>query len=316
MTPTTDILESPMPTEGNFADALAACVSRTTVIRRDEPLAKHTTMRIGGPADVYVEPASEADLANVLKFCAERDMPFFILGRGSNLLVRDGGVRGVVICLAHPQFSQIEIVGERLHCGAGAKLKNVSVEAKRNNLSGVEFLEGIPGSVGGALRMNAGAMGAWTFGAVESVRFMDYDGEIHERVAGEVPVEYRACPLLKANIALGAVFKCTPLPREEIEKRMLAYSEKRWESQPAAPSAGCIFKNPGTIPAGKLVDELGLKGARVGGAMVSAEHGNFIVNDGQATARDVLELIAQLKARAKGARGIELHTEVEIIGEE
>ena len=228
-------------------------------------------------------------------------MPFFILGRGSNLLVRDGGVRGVVICLAHPHFSKIEIVGERLHCGAGAKLKNVSVEAKRNNLSGVEFLEGIPGSVGGALRMNAGAMGAATFDAVESLRFMDHAGEIHERSAGEVPVEYRACPLLKTHIALGAVFKCTPLPRAEIEQRMKAYSEKRWESQPAAPSAGCIFKNPGTIPAGKLVDELGLKGTRVGGAMVSAEHGNFIVNDGKATARDVLELIALLKARVEGS---------------
>ena len=316
MTPTANILESPMSTEGNLADELAALVSSATVIRRLEPLAKHTTMRIGGPADVYAEPASEADLANVLKFCGDRDVPFFVLGRGSNLLVRDGGVRGVVICLAHPHFSKIEIVGERLHCGAGAKLKNVSVEAKRNNLSGVEFLEGIPGSVGGALRMNAGAMGAWTFGAVESLRFMDRDGEIHERIAGEVPVEYRVCPLLITNIALGAVFKCTLLPRAEIEQCMLAYSEKRWESQPAAPSAGCIFKNPATIPAGKLVDELGLKGTRVGGAVVSAEHGNFIVNDGKATARDVLELIAQLKARAKEARGIELHTEVEIIGEE
>ena len=305
-----------MPTEARIADELATRVSRATVIRRDEPMAKHTTMRIGGPADVYVEPASEADVANVLKFCAERDVPFFILGRGSNLLVRDGGVRGVVICLAHPQFSKIEIMGKRLHCGAGAKLKNVSVEAKRNNLSGVEFLEGIPGSVGGALRMNAGAMGAATFGEVESLRFMDHAGEIHERSAAGVPVEYRACPLLKTHIALGAVFKCMPLPRAEIEKRMKAYSEKRWESQPAAPSAGCIFKNPEKIPAGKLVDELGLKGTRVGGAVVSAEHGNFIVNDGRATARDVLELIALLQAHVKEARGIDLHMEVEIIGEE
>jgi UDP-N-acetylenolpyruvoylglucosamine reductase len=316
MTPIADILENPMQIGKNIADELAACVSRATVIRRDEPMAKHTTMRIGGPADVYVEPASEMDLANVLKFCAKRDMPFFILGRGSNLLVLDGGIRGVVICLAYPYFSKIEIVGERLHCGAGTKLKNVSVEAKRNNLSGVEFLEGIPGSVGGALRMNAGAMGAATFDAVESLRFMDQAGEIHERSAAGVPVEYRACPLLKMHIALSAVFKCTPLPRAEIEQCMKAYSEKRWESQPAAPSAGCIFKNPGTIPAGKLVDELGLKGTRVGGAVVSAEHGNFIVNDGKATAHDVLELIAQIKARIREARGIELHTEVEIIGEE
>ena len=316
MTLTADILESPMLTEEKIAVELVARISRATVMRRDEPLARHTTLRVGGPADFYVEPASDMELAGIVQFCARQSVPFFIIGRGSNLVVRDGGVRGVVICLAHPHFSRIEIMGERLHCGAGAKLKNVSVEAKRNNLSGVEFLEGIPGSVGGALRMNAGAMGAWTFDVVESLRFMDHAGEIHERSADQVPVEYRACPLLKTNVALGAVFKCTPLPREEIEKRMLAYSEKRWESQPAAPSAGCMFKNPPAIPAGKLIDEIGLKGAHVGGAMVSLEHGNFIVNGGSATARDVLELIALLKARAKEACGIELHTEVEIIGEE
>ena len=145
------------------------------MIRRHESLAKHTTLRVGGPADVYVEPASEADLAAVVKFCHEHSLPFFVIGRGSNLLVRDGGVRGVVICLA-PHFSRIEIAGEQLHCGAGAKLKNVAVEAKRNGLSGVEFLEGIPGSVGGAFRMNAGAMGGATFDAVESVRLMDFAG--------------------------------------------------------------------------------------------------------------------------------------------
>src|SRR5277367_2068645 len=194
MTPTADILENPMRIEKNIADEIAARVSRATVIRRDEPLAKHTTLRVGGPADLYVEPASEADLAGVLKFCGEQGIKFFILGRGSNLLVRDGGFRGVVICLA--QFGGIEVVGERLRCGAGAKLKNIAVEAKRNNLSGVEFLEGIPGSVGGALRMNAGAMGAATFGTAESLRFMDHAGEIHERLADEVLVEYRACPLL------------------------------------------------------------------------------------------------------------------------
>ena len=300
----------------SIADELAGRVSSATLIRRDEPLARHTSMRSGGPADVYAEPASEADLAAVVKYCGEHAVKFFVLGRGSNLLVRDGGFRGVVICLAHAAFSRIEIVGDRLRCGAGAKLKNVAVEAKRSHLTGVEFLEGIPGSVGGALRMNAGAMGAWTFGAVESVRCMDYAGEIFERAAAEVPVEYRACPLLKNHLALGAVFQCRPLPREEIEKRMQAFSEKRWESQPAAPSAGCIFKNPAALPAGKLIDELGLKTTRVGGAMVSVEHGNFIVNDGAATAQDVLDLIAIVKSRARSERGIDLQTEVEIIGAE
>jgi UDP-N-acetylenolpyruvoylglucosamine reductase len=316
MTPTADILENQMRIEKNIADEIAARVSRATVIRRDEPLAKHTTLRIGGPADVHVEPVDENDLTSVVKFCGENEIKFFILGRGSNLLVRDGGFRGVVICLSQPAFSKIEIVGERLHCGAGAKLKNVSVEAKRNDLSGVEFLEGIPGSVGGALRMNAGAMGGATFDAVESVRVMDFDGNISEMSPKEMSVDYRSCAALKNHIALGAVFRCRTSPRAEIEQRMKAFSEKRWGSQPAAPSAGCIFKNPGAIPAGRLVDELGLKGARVGGAVVSAEHGNFIVNDGKATARDVLELISILKAKAKAERGIELHTEVEIIGEE
>jgi UDP-N-acetylenolpyruvoylglucosamine reductase len=316
-----------VPNEALYSE-FKKTLSPDAVLRMDEKLASRTTMRVGGNADFYSEPASEADLTRLLQICEATPLPFFILGRGSNLLIRDGGIRGLVICLSHPHFSRIEIVGQAsclsgrlearptIRCGAGAKLKNVSVEAKRNNLSGVEFLEGIPGSVGGALRMNAGAMGAATFDAVESLRFMDHAGEIHEHSAGEVPVEYRACPLLKTHIALGAVFKCTPLPRAEIEQRMKAYSEKRWESQPAAPSAGCIFKNPEKIPAGKLVDELGLKGMRVGGAVVSAEHGNFIVNDGHAMARDVLELIATLKARAKEARGIELYTEVEIIGED
>jgi len=310
------ILERPMKAGANMADELAECVSRATRIRRNELLAKHTTLRIGGPADVYVEPASESDLAAVVKYCHERSLPFFVIGRGSNLLVRDGGVRGVVICLAHASFSRIDIAGERLHCGAGAKLKAVAVEAKRSGLSGVEFLEGIPGSVGGALRMNAGAMGGATFDAVESVRLMDFAGHVRELAPKEMSVEYRSCPILKTNIALGVVFKCKSAPRGEIEQRMKAFNEKRWESQPAARSAGCTFKNPPTIVAGKLIDELGLKGTRVGGAVVSAEHGNFIVNDGNATARDVLELIAILQARAKEARGIELRTEIEIIGEE
>ncbi len=316
MTAIEAILDMPTQSQSDFAGELAQRVSPGTAIRRDEPLAKRTTLRVGGPADFYVEPADENDLASVLKFCREREMPFFILGRGSNLLIRDGGFRGVVICLLQPAFGKIEIAGEKISCGAGAKQKSVAVEARRAGLSGVEFLEGIPGSVGGALRMNAGAMGGQTFDAVESVRLMDFDGNIIEMTPGEMAVAYRSCGALKNHIALSAVFKCRALPREEIEKRMKSFSEKRWESQPAAPSAGCIFKNPPAIPAGKLIQDLGLKGARVGGAVVSAEHGNFIINDGKATARDVLQLIEILKVKVKDLRGIELHTEVEIMGEE
>jgi len=312
----TEISEMPTQTKNNFVEELAARVSSSSVLKRDEPMAKHTTLRVGGPADVYVEPATEADLALILQWCGEYGVKFFILGRGSNLLVRDGGFRGVVICLSSPEFSRIEIDGTRIRAGAGAKQKNVAVEAKRNGLSGVEFLEGIPGSIGGALRMNAGAMGGETFNAVESVRVMDFSGNISELSPVEMSVAYRSCATLKNHIALSAVFQCKPEPREEIEKRMKAYSEKRWSSQPAAPSAGCMFKNPTTIPAGKLIDELGLKNTKVGGARISMEHGNFLVNDGGATAKDVLELIGILRAKAKVERGIDLHTEVEIIGEE
>jgi UDP-N-acetylenolpyruvoylglucosamine reductase len=297
------------------AEELAQHVSRATVIRRGELLAKHTTLRVGGPADIYVEPASEQDLAAVLAYCCGRGRPFFVLGRGSNLLARDGGFRGAVICLAQAHFSRIEVAGERLNCGAGARLKAVAIEAKRNGLAGLEFLEGIPGSVGGALRMNAGAMGGAMLDVVESVRLMSFDGVIHERTARELTAAYRCCQALKGHIALSAVLRGEPSSREAIEQRMNQFSRKRWQSQPAAPSAGCMFKNPGSIPAGKLIDELGLKGTRAGGAVVSDEHGNFIVNDGTATARDVLELIEIVRQRVRAERGIDLEPEVEIVGE-
>jgi UDP-N-acetylenolpyruvoylglucosamine reductase len=297
------------------AHELARCVSDATVIRCNEPLAKRTTLRVGGPADIYVEPANDEDLSSVLRFCADHRLALFVLGRGSNLLVKDGGFRGVVISLSQPHFSHIEIMSERLECGAGTRLKVVAVEAKRNGLAGLEFLEGIPGTVGGALRMNAGAMGGAMFDMVESVRMIDFSGTIREREARELPVEYRSCPAFKTHIALAATLKGHPGAREAIEQRMNECSRKRWQSQPAAPSAGCLFKNPASIPAGKLIDELGLKGTRVGGAVVSLEHGNFIVNVGGATARDVLELIGLLKKRAREERGIDLQTEVEIVGE-
>lgn len=299
-----------------IADSLQQRLSPDAVVLRDHPLAKRTTLRVGGKADVYVEPASETDLSSVLQVARDQGVPTTLLGRGSNLLIRDGGIRGIVICLAQPCFSQIVVEGMRLRCGAGARLKAVSVEARRAGLTGLEFLEGIPGSVGGALRMNAGAMGAWMFQIVESVRFMDPQGRIDERPAAEIEAHYRSCPLLRTHIALGAVLRGTLSSSTEVAARMGAYSQKRWESQPAQPSAGCIFKNPTAIPAGKLIDELGLKGTRVGGAVVSDVHGNFIVNEGTATASDVLNLIEVIRTKIREARGLEMETEVEIIGED
>jgi len=273
-------------------------------------------LRVGGPADLYVEPTDEKDLETVVKFCRRLALPLFVLGRGSNLLIRDGGFRGVMVCLNHPAFCGIEVLPPLLNCGAGARLKAVAVEAKRHGLSGLEFLEGIPGVVGGALRMNAGAMGGAIFDAVESVRLMDGEGTVQVSPGAELGAVYRNCAALKTQIALGAVLRGRPAPPEQIEERMNQFSQRRWGSQPAAPSAGCAFKNPKAMPAGQLIEELGLKGRRVGGASVSLEHGNFIVNDGGATARDILDLMALIRERARAERGIELESEVEIIGNE
>src|SRR5690606_364309 len=178
-------------------------------------------------------------------------IPFMMLGRGSNLLVRDGGIRGVVLCLVHPFFSRIEVKGHQLLCGAGARMRNVAFEAKKHLLTGLEFLEGIPGTIGGGLRMNAGAMGSSMFQVAESVRYMTGEGEVVEAAASEIPVEYRNCPLLRENIALAAVLTGHPASRDVIDQRMSECSQKRWSSQPAAPSAGCIFKNPVTVPTGR-----------------------------------------------------------------
>ncbi len=291
-------------------------LSSTAVLRQNEPLSKRTTLRVGGPADLYVEPADESDLARVLEICRSHSIPWFMLGRGSNLLVRDGGIRGVVICLAAPAFSEIRIEGEKVICGAGARLRSVAFEAKKASLTNLEFMEGIPGNIGGALRMNAGALGGAMFQVVESVRMMDLEGRIFERTAGEIPVEYRNCTMLKTHIALRAVLIGRSAPRAEIDRKMDECSQKRWSSQPQAPSAGCIFKNSATIPTGRLVQELGLKGARRGGAVISDVHGNFIVNEGNATAHDIVELIELVRERARAERSIELQTEVQIVGED
>jgi UDP-N-acetylenolpyruvoylglucosamine reductase len=222
----------------------------------------------------------------------------------------------VVVSLAHPVFTRVAVEGNQVRAGAGARLKQVAVEARRASLSGLEFLEGIPGSVGGALRMNAGAHAARTFDVLDTVRFMTPSGETRERPASEVPAGYRSCPFFADHLALAAVFRGQPAEAPVIRAQMEELSEWRRANQPRQPSAGCIFKNPDAIPAGRLIDQLGLKGSRVGGAEVSPVHANFMVNTGGATARDFLELIAQVRARVRAAAGIELETEVEIVGED
>jgi UDP-N-acetylmuramate--L-alanine ligase/UDP-N-acetylenolpyruvoylglucosamine reductase len=314
---------------GNVHEQLAALAAELVIVERlkeivgpdgdvklSEPLAKHTTLRVGGPAQFWVEVRTEEAFANLIRFCRRDSVPLFVIGRGSNLLVREGGIHGVVVHPSGGEFDRVEVSGLEVTAGVGAKLKEIAYAGKASGIGGFEWMEGIPGAVGGGLRMNAGAMGAQTFDQVVRVRYLDREGVAHEKTPAELEVHYRYVPSLQENFAVSAVFRGEKSSAEEIVRRLDASQEKRRTTQPAAKSAGCIFKNPAACPAGKLVDELGLKGSRVGDARVSDVHGNFIVNDGAATAAEVLELIGQIQATARKERGIELETEVQIVGED
>jgi UDP-N-acetylenolpyruvoylglucosamine reductase len=298
-----------------IAEKLKGFVGEEGDVRLYEPLAKHTTLRVGGPAHFWVEPRSEKAFAEIIRFCRRESLPLFVIGRGSNLLVRDGGIEGVVVHPSGGDFDQVEVEGDRIIAGVGAKLKEVAYAGRAAGLGGFEWMEGIPGAVGGSLRMNAGAMGGQTFDNVVSVRYLDGEGNVHVSKRDEMEVQYRSVPSLLTNYAVSAIFRGKPASRESIDRLLEESQEKRRTTQPIAKSAGCIFKNPTSIPAGKLVDELGLKNARVGKARVSEVHGNFLVNDGGASAREMLELIEQIKTAARTKRGIELETEVQIVGE-
>jgi len=297
------------------AEKLKAILGEEGDIRLYEPLSKHTTLRVGGPAQFWVEPRNETAFAELIRFCKRENLPLFVIGRGSNLLVRDGGMRGVVVHPSGGDFDKVDINGTEITAGVGAKLKQLAYAGKAAGLGGLEWMEGIPGAVGGALRMNAGAMGAQTFDRLVGVRYLDAAGNPHTKARNELKVNYRSVPELENNFAVSAVFRGQPAPIEEIIRKLEESQEKRRTSQPAAKSAGCIFKNPDSCPAGQLIDELGLKNLRVGQARVSEVHGNFIVNDGAATAAEMLELIEQIQSTARAKRGIELQTEVQIVGE-
>lgn len=282
-----------------------------------EPMRRHTTLLVGGPAQYWIEPHSFEAFAAVVNHCRERGIALRVVGRGSNLLIRDGGIRGAVVHPTGGVFSECRVLDDgTLLAGAGVRLKKLASVAQAAGIGGFEWMEGIPGNVGGSLRMNAGAMGTETFDRVVSVTFLDEDGEIRVRSRDEILANYRDVPELRRNFALQAVFAGPPDTAESIQARWDASRAKRRTSQPIAASAGCIFKNPSETPAGKLVDELGLKGCAEGKARVSEVHGNFIVNGGGATAGEVLAVIERIRAAAREARGIELETEVKVIGEE
>jgi UDP-N-acetylmuramate--alanine ligase len=233
------------------------------------------------------------------------------------LLVRDGGIRGVVIHPSKGEFDTVTRDGDTLTCGAGARLKKIASAAREARLGGFEWMEGIPGNLGGSIRMNAGAMGVETFDQIVSVTFLDSAGELHTRQLSEIEHHYRNVPQFTTSYAVAATLRGKAnTPLEEIDHLLEQSKQKRRIGQPIAASAGCIFKNPSEIPAGKLVQELGYKDRAVGNAKVSVIHGNFIVNEGGASAKDVLELIDHIKKESKEERSIVLETEVQIIGQD
>ncbi len=299
-----------------LAQTIARGVTSDTKVSREEGLASRTTMRVGGAARIFCEPAAIADLQTVVRIARAQGIPTFVLGRGSNLLVPDEGVDGIVISLGHENWQTFDVQPNgRIRVGAGLRLKNLCGLATKAGLKGFEFLEGIPGNVGGALRMNAGAMGGWMFDVVEEVQMMLPDGSVVALPKDRLHVEYRHCAELEQAIALGAILMpSTAAEAESIKRQMDVYRDKRLKSQPREPSAGCIFKNPPGDSAGRLIDAAGLKGACVGDAEVSAVHANFIINRGKATSADVISLVRQVRARVRETSGVTLEPEVLLYG--
>ncbi|QTN33521.1 UDP-N-acetylmuramate--L-alanine ligase [Akkermansiaceae bacterium] len=282
-----------------------------------EPMRKHTTLLVGGPAQYWIEPHAFYAFAFLVDYCRGRGIPIRVVGRGSNILVRDGGIPGAVIHPTGGAFSELSIDAKgHVVAGVGVRLKKLASYAGAHGIGGFEWMEGIPGNVGGSLRMNAGAMGIETFDQVVRVTFLDEDGVIRTRERDEIVADYRNVRELRRNFALQAVFKGKNDSHENIRERWQESREKRKNTQPIAASAGCTFKNPEEIPAGRLIDSLGLKGKAVGQAAVSDVHGNFIVNNGKASAKDIISLIESIRKTAKEERGVDLETEVKIIGEE
>ena len=282
-----------------------------------EPMSKHTTMRVGGEAQYWIEPSTFANMQAVVNFFKDRNLPVHIIGRGSNIIVRNGGIRGAVIHPTGGDFEKLELLPDnKIVAGAGVRLKKLAAFAAANGISGFEWMDGIPGCVGGSLRMNAGCLGGDMWQVFHSAIALDEDGEQVEfdRNSMATPA-YRCIPEFRQNMVMQATFTGTPAPTEQIEATMEDFRARRKSTQPVEPSAGCTFKNPDEIPAGKLIDELGLKGFSIGGATVSPLHANFIVNTGNALATDVTELIDAIRAKAKAERGITLRTEVQVIGD-
>ena len=282
--------------------------------RRNGPMRDYTSFRIGGAADAVLFAQSEEQLVRAVRLCKEAGERYLVVGNGSNLLVSDRGVRDLVIMI-RDAFSQVSFSDETMTVGAGMRLTAAAQAAAGQSLSGLEFAYGIPGLVGGALAMNAGAYGGEMAQIVQSVRILEPDGEIHEFSNELMEFGYRKSALKKGRIALSATLLLHRGEEEAIRARMAQYKSARQEKQPLSfPSAGSVFKRPEGHFAGALIENAGLKGVSVGGAQVSEKHAGFIVNTGTATCQDVLELIKLIQKRVLEQSGVQLETELRPVG--
>ncbi len=286
-------------------------------VRQDEPMARHTSFGIGGLADILVIPQDTASLVEVVRTLATAGTKPFYIGNGTNLLVRDGGIRGVVVKIAGA-LTGIEHDDNHLISAAGESLAAVCHHAAQQGLSGLEFAAGIPGSVGGAIVMNAGANGGEIAQVLEWVEAINAGNEVNRYQRSELDFGYRRSQFQTGRwVITRAAFALSPATPNQVRQSMYEAVEKRCQRQPVSDrSAGCIFKHPPGDYAGKLLEETDTKGMRVGGAMISPKHANFITNTGRATAADVLELIRQVQDKVEAKFGVRLATEICICGED
>lgn len=285
----------------------------------DEPMSRYTTIRVGGPADALMYPKTIEELQSIVRFAKAHQLPLFVLGAGSNLLVRDQGMRGIVLNLSQG-FGQVRVEENSiLYVEAGVGVPRLVDSASEEGLTGLEPLAGIPGNVGGALAMNAGVPDGEISDHVLTVTFLDKDGRLQTWEKEKIRFEYRKSHFPTGSVILSARVQLVRLASELIRGRVQQYRSQRVEGQPLnVPNLGSVFKNPRDkkLYAGKLVEDAGLKSIRVGGARISSKHGNFIVNEGGAKAKDVLALIGLIKDKVREKFGISLETEVRIVGEE
>ncbi|MGL5084312.1 MAG: UDP-N-acetylmuramate dehydrogenase [Clostridium sp.] len=285
-------------------------------IIEDAEMKSYVHFRVGGPADILLMPESTKQVVNSIKICRNNNVPFYLIGNGSNLLVRDGGIRGVVIKLG--KVKNVTVDGDRVNAECGALLKDVSSAGVLNSLTGFEFACGIPGTVGGAVFMNAGAYHGEISDVIESANVIDNEGNIITLNKEELELGYRTSSVMKKGyIVLSAIFKLKSGELCKIKERVDDLTYMRESKQPLEyPSAGSTFKRPEGYFAGKLIQDAGLKGYALGGAAVSDKHSGFVINKNKATAKDIIDLIHHIQDEVKEQFGVDLHPEVRIIGEE